>query len=109
MKAKANLQARRKFSIILKQKSTTEPSISLGDTVEIYSKKDHDKRGKRSTAKAVLTVGPQSQSITVPGRINQVQAAAFENVPVNGNQDEFTKAVTEALDKYDDQLFQLKN
>lgn len=41
------LQARRKLALILRSKAVTEVPLSIGDVVEVYKKKEHEKRGKQ--------------------------------------------------------------
>lgn len=44
--ARNQLQARRKFALILRSKAVKEVPLSVGDLVEVYQKKEHEKRGE---------------------------------------------------------------
>lgn len=67
--AQLSLNARRKLSLILKSKAITEVPINTGDTVEIYSKKDFDKRGQWPVTKKILKVDQNARIITVAGKM----------------------------------------
>lgn len=44
--ARDQLQARRKLALILRSKAVKEVPLSVGDLVEVYQKKEHEKRGE---------------------------------------------------------------
>lgn len=96
-----SLQARRKLALMLRSKSMSEPVVTVGDTVEVYIKKDFEKRGEWSTAKPVLSVHQNGRSITVPGRNNQVRTIAFESTRLAKNLNELFKLLSEAMDHYE--------
>jgi len=66
--AHEKLQARRKLALILKSKTVREIPLHVGDSVEIIQKKQHEKRGKWSSAKTILSFDPDARSIIVPGK-----------------------------------------
>lgn len=67
--ARKALQARRKLSLILHFKATTEVPISIGGAVETLQKKYSDKRGKWSVSKSVLSINPVARSVAVPAKM----------------------------------------
>lgn len=52
--AREQLQARRKLALIMRSKALTEVPVAIGDSVEIFQKKEKEKRGKWSQPKTVL-------------------------------------------------------
>ena len=74
------IQARRKLSRILNSKSTSEPSVNIGDLVEIYQHGQNNKRGQWSEAKQVIKVDKNNRTITVPGKNGKTVCAAFEDI-----------------------------
>lgn len=66
--AHEKLRARRKLAFILNLKVVKEIPIQVGDLVEVYQKKQHEKRGKWSVPKPVISVDHAARSVTVPGK-----------------------------------------
>ena len=66
--ARQTLTAKRKLNLILKSKSTSVAPVQIGDLVQVYTKLQHEKRGKWSNPKLVLSFGKISGTVTVPGR-----------------------------------------
>ena len=96
--ARDQLRARRKLALILRSKAVTEEPISIGDLVEIYQKKEHEKRGKWSAPKPVISVNTNAHSVTVPGRNGRNITVAFEDIRSAVRQDSFTQMVKDSSD-----------
>ena len=62
------LQAKRKLALMLKTKSTSEVTITVGDNFEVYSNTGMGKTDTRSTPKIVLLVDQDARTITVPAK-----------------------------------------
>ena len=60
--------AKRKLNLILKVKSITVPSVKIGDLVQVFTKLQHQERGKWSSAEPFLAYNKKSGIVTVPGR-----------------------------------------
>lgn len=90
------------YQKILKSKAITEIPISTGDMVEIYSKKDFEKRGQWSIPKKVLSVDQNARIVTVAGKNGKSMNVAFEDLrqPVLENQ--FDQIVQSAIDNIDE-------
>lgn len=103
------IQARRKLSRILNTKSTSEPSVNIGDMVEIYQHGKNGKRGQWSEAKKVIKVDNINRTITVPGKNGKTVCAAFEDVRATIGNDNFTMEVSSAIDQLDDAIEDILN
>lgn len=75
--ARAVLQAKRKLNKILRRKAIKTPRIRVGDLVQIFLKKQNEKRGKWSEAKPVLKFHVSSETVTVSGKSGRYQQAAL--------------------------------
>lgn len=69
-------------------------------------KKRLPKRNNWSDPRPVLAIDHKSRSILVPGRQNQILSVAHENFCHSNGQDDFSSAVSSAIDEYDDTLSQ---
>ena len=78
--AHEELVAKRKLNLILKSKSIIELPISVGDIVEIYVKRQNDKRGKWSEPLPVLSYDKATGTVTVPSTDGRTRKAAVEDV-----------------------------
>lgn len=76
------LKAKRKLNLILRAKSVNNPSISIGDLVDVFIKLSHQKRGKWTGPKKVLSVNLEAQSITYAGKRGKKCTTALEDVRV---------------------------
>lgn len=74
------LQAKRKLSLVLKSKAILEITLVVGDTVEVFQRRGHEKRGSWSVRTPVLSIDHSSRSITVPGKEQQYHTVAIEDV-----------------------------
>lgn len=104
LEAQQKLKARRKLSSILRSKAITEIPLRIGDLVEVYSKKQHSKRGSWSAPKKILSVDNESRCITVPGKPGKVITAAFENVRTAIKDVELAELVKTSLDELDEDI-----
>lgn len=100
--AQKNLQARRKLTKILRSKASKEIPLSVGQLVEIYMKKDKDKRGFWSATQAVLSVDYSELSITVPGKNGQPKPVGFEDIRTDLPKDCFSTNIQESIGNLDD-------
>ncbi len=103
------LQARRKLVLILKSNAIQELPIHIGDLVEVYVKKDHEKRGSWSTPKPVLSVNHEARSVTVPGKDQRVKTVSIEDLRPATPELGLAKTVQEGIDLLDDMLLDLTN
>jgi len=97
--AHENLKAKRKLTLILRSKATTDEKYESGDMVQIYVKKGNEKRGKWSGDKIVLSYDESSRSVTVPGGRGKRIIAAVEDVRPAIQKDSFAKLVQESIDE----------
>lgn len=78
--AHQELIAKRKLNAILRSHAVTEPSIKVGDVVQIFVHHEHQKRGTWSEAQPVLKYDPKSRTVTVAGSKGRYRKAAVEDV-----------------------------
>lgn len=102
--AQEQLRARRKLALIFHSRAVTEVTLSVGDSVEIFQKKDKDKHGRRSTPKPILSIDTAARSITVPGADGRSITAAFEDARPSLPQHSFGQIVQDALDSIDESI-----
>eukprot|EP00171_Calliarthron_tuberculosum_P001315 IDg1315t1 len=98
LEANSKLQAKRKLTLILRSKSTSSPPISIGDTVQVYIKRENEKRGKWSSPKPVLEYDKISHTVSVPGNNGRKIRAAVEDTRVAIQDNALAVAVQEAID-----------
>ena len=96
--ARDQFQARRKLALILRSKAVTEVPLSVGDLVEVYQKRDHEKRGKWSAPKPITSVNHKARSVTVPGKNGRTINVAFEDTRTAVRQDGFAQMVQDGMD-----------
>jgi len=96
------LMAKRKLNVILRSKATSDIGVTPGDLVQIYIKKQHEKRGKWSSPKPVLSFDTKSQTITVPGSNGRKIRSAIEDVRHATGENDFARIVQESIDQLDD-------
>lgn len=102
--ARDKMQARRKLALILRSKAVQELPISVGDMVEIFQKREHEKRGKWAAAKPILSVNHDARSITVPGKSGHCITVAVEDVRPAIPQNSFAQHVQDGIDTLDELL-----
>ena len=78
--ARETLMAKRKLNLILKSKSRMVAPVRIGDLVQVFVKLQHEKRGKWSNAKPVLSFDKVSGTVTAPGQNSRTIKAAVEDV-----------------------------
>jgi len=102
--AHEKLIAKRKLMQILRSKTVAEPSISVGDIVEVFIKRENEKRGKWTSPKPVISVDADTFSVTVPGKNGRKNRAAFEDIRLSVANDNFSKVIQDAIDALDASL-----
>lgn len=103
------LQARRKLALILRSKATKEIPLSIGDLVEVYQKEQHEKRGKWSAAKPILSINKDARSVSVPGKTGNEVSAAIEDVRPAIPQKGFAQHVQDGIDTLNELLQETYN
>lgn len=68
----------------------------------IYNKKGHNKRGKWSAPKPVISANHDSRLVTVQSRKGRQINVAFENTRAFVKQDGFTQLVQDSMDAMND-------
>lgn len=104
IQAHQNLIAERKLTKILKSKAITNAQFCVGDLVQIYVKNQHQKRGKWSSSKVVLSYDKESGTVTVPGKNGCEVRAAVEDVRPACKEDTLEAFIQEAMDQMADTL-----
>ena len=99
--AHEKLLAKRKLTKMLRSKTFDEPPISIGDMVEIYIKKQNEKRSKWSGPKPVLKFDPVSGTVTVPGQNGRQVCAAIEDVRISVANSKLSRKIQVSLDMMD--------
>ena len=102
------LHARCKLSLILRSHAVTELPISVGDLVEVYSKAEHEKRGKWSLPKLILSINHDARSLTVQGKNHKTRTVSIEDIRLATPDHSLAKTVQEGIDILDDYLEDLK-
>lgn len=100
--AQHRLQAKRKLALIPKSKSTSQPQISLGDMVEVYSKGLLGKRCSWSTQKIVLLVNQHARLITVLAKNGKRATVSFDDIRAALPNDSLTHVIQTTMDSVDD-------
>jgi len=98
VRAHDTLMAKRKLTKILRSKSVQEEQISSGDMVEVFIKREKEKRGKWSAPKPVLEFDPMSGIVVVPGTSGKKISAAVEDVRIAGKDNNLAQKIQEAID-----------
>ena len=102
--AHQTLLAKRKLTLILRSKTFDEIPIAVGDLVQVFIKKQNQKRGKWSQNKPVLAYDFPNRTITVPGSNGRKICAAIEDVRPAIRDNELAAAVQDAIDEMDRNL-----
>lgn len=102
--AQDTLAAKRKLTLILRSKAVSTPSISVGDLVQIYVKRDKEKRGKWFSPRTVLSFDKIAGIVTVDGAAGKTISAGVEDVRPAICNEEFALHVQEAIDCLDQSL-----
>jgi len=100
------LIAKRKLNLILRSKATTDIDISPGDLVEIFIKKQHEKRGKWSAPKPVLFYDPCSRTVTVPGSRGRKMKAAIEDIRYAAKSNTLAETIQASIDEIDNYIYE---
>ena len=100
--ARDQLKARRKLALILLSKAVTEVPLTVGDTVEVYQKRDYEKRCKWSHHKPILSVNQSVRSVNVPGRQGREITVAFEDTRAALPQHSFAHLVQDGIESLND-------
>lgn len=95
------LVAKRKLTKILRSKTTQDEHVSPGDMVEVFIKRENEKRGKWSAAKPVLEFDAASGIVILPGTIGHKIKAAVEDVRSAITGDSLARKIQEAIDVVD--------
>lgn len=80
LEAHENLKAKKKPTLILRSKATSDESFKPGNIVQVFIKKGNEKRGKSSGDKVVLEYDHDSRIVIVPGSGGRRIRAAVEDV-----------------------------
>lgn len=104
VKAYQDIQARRKLSRILKSKSNEEPTLKVGDMIEIFQHGKNNKRGQWSAPKKIIKIDHDGRNVQVPGRTGNTVCAAFEDVRLAIMHNDFAKLISDALDILDNEI-----
>ena len=104
LKAHEEPKARRKLALILKSNATQEVPLNIGDLVDVYSKKQHEKRGNWWAPQPVLWIEHVARSVTIAGRNQHLRTVTIENLrPATPRQD-LAQGVQEGIDQLDELL-----
>ena len=101
VKAHDKLQAKRKLALILRSKATNEVPIAADDMVEIFMKREKDRRGTWSDPKSFLSVDHTARSIVFPTKGSRRQTVAIEDFRLSIPQDSLTHSVQQVIDPID--------
>ena len=105
--AHEKLRARPKLALIQTSKAVKEIPVQVGDLVEVYQKKQHEKRGKWSVPKPVISVDHAAISVTVPGSKNSHLSIALVDLRAAVTLESPASSVLIGIDKLDDLLSEL--
>jgi len=97
--AHITLIAKRKLNLILKSKAIEDVPLSSGDPVQVFIKRDMEKKGKRSSPRPILTFDKPSGIVTVPGSNGEVVIAAVEDKRHAIYENALAKIMQEAIDE----------
>jgi len=101
VRARDVLLAKRKLTLIMRPKSTSEPTIHVGDLVQVFHKLEKEKRGKWLSPRTVLSIDREAGIVSVPGADGRKICAAVEDVRAAIVDDEFAQMVQETRDSLD--------
>ena len=110
VKAYEDIQARRKLARIIKSKGNVEKEFTVGDMIEIFVHGKNNKRGEWSNAKKIIKIDKEGRAVYVPGMNGKTVIAAFEDVRLAINGNDFSSIICDIIDEIDDELeTQLEN
>lgn len=98
------LVAKRKLNKILPSKSTADPKVQPGDLVQVFVRKEKEKRGKWLSARAVLSTDVTAGSVTVPDSNGKNITAAVEDTRHAIVDDDLAASVVESIDLISDSI-----
>ncbi|PXF41606.1 hypothetical protein BWQ96_08672 [Gracilariopsis chorda] len=98
VKAHQALVTKRKLTLILRSKATTEMPLSVGDMVQVFVKHQNQKRGHWFSAKPVLSYDLASRTVTVLGANGRKLFAAIKDTRPAVSKDELAATIQDALD-----------
>lgn len=81
-----------------------EPKILVGDWVQVFIKRDKEKRGRWLLPRIVLTYDRSVRTITVPGSNGKTISAAIEDTRPALADDSLAALVQEGIDRLDTEL-----
>lgn len=109
IQARNDLVAKRKLTKTLKSRAITEHGLMVADLVQVFIKKQIDKRGKRSTSNPILSFHRPSGTVSVPGKRGHVIKAAIEDVRPALKSDTLACAIQDTIDHMDSNLDKIIN
>lgn len=77
--AREKSHARRKSALIFNSKDVKEVHPSVGDLIEMFQKLDHEKGGKWSEPKPIISFNKKASSMRVPDKNGRVVVVAFKD------------------------------
>lgn len=80
LKAQKFLQARRKLSLVLSSKSVSDTPTYVGEIVEVFIKKNCEKRGKWTKSLPLLSYDSDTGMVSLPEKRGKTFSAAVEGV-----------------------------
>jgi len=92
------LIAKRKMNLIMKSHATVDTPVAAGDLVQVFIKKEMEKRGKWSSPRPILSFDKPSGIVTVPGSNGKVIKAAIEDTRHAIYENALAKVIQEAID-----------
>lgn len=95
------LQARRKLSLILNPNALQEQHLNVRDFVEVYSKKQHEKRRTFTGAKQILCVDYTTQLGAVTGKNQRMRTVPIEDLRPATPQDSLVQLFQELIESLD--------
>lgn len=98
------IKAKRKLNLILRSNALTEPQVGVGDLVEVFIKRQHEKRGKWSPPRVVLSYDPSSRTITVPGSHGKTISSAIEDTRFAIQDNPLAIQIQQSIDQIDAEL-----
>lgn len=100
-RAREELIAKRKLTLILRSKAYEEPALHVDDMVQTYVKHDKEKRGKWLSPLVILSFDRESETVTVSGASGHKMRAAVEDCRAAVTNEEFARMVQKISDSLD--------
>lgn len=98
VEAQSTIEAKRKVTRIICDKSPPTIMAEVGDIIDVYVKKRNEKRGTWSSPRTVLSINNQSGAVAVPGAAGHFMKAVFEYIWSSIDVATFSQLVREAND-----------